>query len=168
LVHDPPVLLLDEPTSGMDPAGREAMLDLLLTLGRKHGKSMILSTHLLGDVEKVCETVVILHHGKVLVQGTVQELRMSHQNRYRLQVQGVTEKFVEDLRLEGVQVLQDNGRGELRLAVPAGWVARTFFALADNNEVLIRGLQADDEDLEDLFHRVIQESPSNASRLPHA
>src|SRR5205807_8711673 len=55
LVHDPPVLLLDEPTSGLDPAGREAMLDLLLTLTRDHGKSILLSTPLLGDVERVCE-----------------------------------------------------------------------------------------------------------------
>src|SRR5206468_7877199 len=51
LVHDPPVLLLDEPTSGMDPEGRDAMLKLLISLGRDHGKSFILSTHLLGDVE---------------------------------------------------------------------------------------------------------------------
>ena len=72
LVHDPPVLLLDEPTSGLDPAGREAMLRLLLTLGREHGKSLLLSTHLLGDVEQVCETVVILHQGRVLHQGSVQ------------------------------------------------------------------------------------------------
>src|SRR5207253_4729032 len=48
LIHDPPVLLLDEPTSGLDPAGRDAMLQLLLTLGKEHGKSFILSTHLLG------------------------------------------------------------------------------------------------------------------------
>src|SRR5580765_241686 len=65
LVHDPPVLLLDEPTSGLDPSGREALLQLLLTLGKEHGKSLLLSTHLLGDVEQVCETVVILHHGQV-------------------------------------------------------------------------------------------------------
>ena len=156
LVHDPPVLLLDEPTSGMDPAGREAMLDLLLTLGRDHGKSMILSTHLLGDVEKVCETVVILHQGKVLVQGGVQELRIRRHDRYRLQIQGDPEKFLHDLRLEGVQVLHDNGRGELRVAVPPGWVTRAFFALADNNGVLLRGIQADDEELDELFHRVIQ------------
>jgi ABC-2 type transport system ATP-binding protein len=155
LVHDPPVLLLDEPTSGMDPAGREAMLDLLLTLGKDHGKSMILSTHLLGDVEKVCETVVILHHGKILVQGGVRELRMRRHDRYRLQIQGVLDKFLQDLRLEGVQVLHDNGRGELRVAVPPGWATRSFFALADNHGVLLRGLQADDEDLDELFHRVI-------------
>ena len=74
LVHDPPVLLLDEPTSGLDPAGRDAMLRLLLALGRDHGKSLLLSTHLLGDVERVCETVVILHQGQVLRQGSVAEL----------------------------------------------------------------------------------------------
>src|SRR6185503_9347921 len=51
LVHDPPVLLLDEPTSGLDPAGRDTMLRLLLTLGKEHGKSLVLCTHLLGDVE---------------------------------------------------------------------------------------------------------------------
>src|SRR5437660_6093026 len=74
LVHDPPVLLLDEPTSGMDPAGREAMLDLLVCLGRDHGKSILLSTHLLGDIDRVCDRVVILNHGRVLCQGAVQDL----------------------------------------------------------------------------------------------
>src|SRR5438309_6789068 len=66
LVHDPPVLLLDEPTSGMDPAGREGMLELLLCLGRDHGKIIVLSTHLLGDIDRVCDRVVILNHGRVL------------------------------------------------------------------------------------------------------
>jgi ABC-2 type transport system ATP-binding protein len=158
LVHDPPVLLLDEPTSGMDPAGRERMLDLLLCLGRDHGKVIVLSTHLLGDVDKVCETVVILHRGKVLLQGVVEQLRARRHDRYRLQIQGPPQAFLEELRLEGVQVLHDNGRGELRVAVPPGWVTRAFFALADNHGVLVRGLQADDEALEDLFHRVIGEA----------
>jgi ABC-2 type transport system ATP-binding protein len=158
LVHDPPVLLLDEPTSGMDPAGRDAMLRLLLRLGREHGKSILLSTHLLGDVERVCDTVVILSGGRVLRQGGVAELCTRRQNRYRLQVQGPAEAFLEELRLEGVSVLQDNGRGELRVAVPPGWVTRAFFVLADSHGVLLRGLQPDDEDLEELFHRVLSET----------
>jgi ABC-2 type transport system ATP-binding protein len=157
LVHDPPVLLLDEPTSGMDPAGRDGMLDLLFRLGRDHGKSMLLSTHLLGDVERVCDTLVILNQGKVLRQGGVHELCTRRQNRYRLQIQGPAAAFVEELRLEGVRVLQDNGRGELRVAVPPDWVTRAFFALADNHGVLLRGLCQDDEDLEELFHRVLAE-----------
>ncbi len=158
LVHDPPVLLLDEPTSGLDPSGRDAMLRLLLTIAREHGKSFILSTHLLGDVERVCDTVVILHHGQVLRQGGVAELRTRRQDRYRLQIQGEPNAFLEELRLEGVRVVHDNGRGELRVAVPQGWVTRAFFALADNHGVLLRGLQPDDEDLEELFHRVLSEN----------
>jgi ABC-2 type transport system ATP-binding protein len=158
LVHDPPLLLLDEPTSGLDPSGREAMLRLLLALGREHGKSFILSTHLLGDVERVCETVVILHQGRLLRQGGVEELRARRQDRYRLLVQGDAAAFREELRLEGARVLHDNGRGELRVAVPAGWVTRAFFALADNHGVVLRGLKHDDESLEELFHRVLAET----------
>ena len=83
------------------------------------------------------------------------------QDRYRLQIQGDTQAFLEELRLEGVAVLHDNGRGELRVAVPPGWMTRAFFALADNHSVLLRGLQRDDEDLEELFHRVIGENGKN-------
>jgi ABC-2 type transport system ATP-binding protein len=158
LVHDPQVLLLDEPTTGLDPAGRDAMLRLLLDLGKDHGKSLLLSTHLLGDVERVCETVVILHQGQVLRQGQVAELRTRRHDRYRLQIQGNPKAYVEELRLEGARVMDDNGRGELRVAVPPGWATRAFFVLADNHGVLLRGLQRDDEELEELFHRVISEN----------
>lgn len=158
LVHDPQVLLLDEPTSGMDPSGRDAMLDLLLRLGRDLGKTIVLSTHLLGDVETVCEHVVILHRGKLLCQGGVQELRLSRHDRYRLQIQGDPKAFLEELRLEGVNIVHDNNRGEYRVAVPEGFVTRAFFALADNHGVVLRGLQRDDEELEELFHRVIDQA----------
>lgn len=157
LVHDPPLLLLDEPTSGLDPAGRETMLRLLSTLAGDHGKSLILSTHLLGDVERVCETVVILHGGRVLRHGQVDQLRASRQDRYRLQVQGDPTAFLQELRLEGATLVDDNKRGELRFAVPSGWATRTFFALADMHGVALRSVQPDEEDLDELFHRVIGE-----------
>jgi ABC-2 type transport system ATP-binding protein len=158
LVCDPPLLLLDEPTSGLDPAGRETMLELLHVLGGNHGKSLIVSTHMLGDVERVCETVVILHQGTVLCQNSVAELRALRNDRYRLQIQGDATAFAEELRLEGVSVLQDNGRGEMRVAVPAGWVTRAFFALADNHQVVLRGLERDAENVEEFFHRAIEEN----------
>ena len=155
LVHDPPVLLLDEPTSGLDPSGRAAMLRLLLQLGADFGKSLVLSTHLLGDVEQVCESVVILFDGKVCGQGSVGELCARRKNRYRLQIQGERKGFLDDLRLEGVEILHDNERGEVRVAAPPGWASRSLFVLADNHGVAIRGLQQDDETLEELFHRVV-------------
>jgi ABC-2 type transport system ATP-binding protein len=165
LVHDPAVLLLDEPTSGMDPSGRETMLRLLLTLGREHGKSILLCTHLMGDVETVCEHVVILNHGRVLCQGSVSALCQRRQDRYRLQIQGDPIGFLEELRLEGVLLLHNNGRGELRVAVPPGWATRGFFVLADNSGLLLRGLQPDEESLEDLFHRVVS-GPSGTDQEP--
>jgi ABC-2 type transport system ATP-binding protein len=158
LVHDPPALLLDEPTSGLDPAGRDAMLDLLLRLGEEHGKAILLSTHLLGDVAKVCQAVLILHNGRVLCNGPVSTLCRRRQDRYRLHIQGDPEGFLDELCLEGVRVLHDNGKGEIRVAVPDGWTTRAFFVLADHHGVLVRGLESDDEDLEELFHRVIEES----------
>ncbi len=161
LVHDPPVLLLDEPTSGLDPKGREGMLNLLLTLGREFGKTILLCTHLLGDVERVCETVVILNHGEVLCRGTVPELCQNRYNRYYLQIQGDLQGFLDELRLEGVEIVHNNGKGELRVRVPDEWVRRAFFTLADHHGVLIRGLQRDDETLEELFHRVIEEQQIN-------
>jgi len=157
LVHDPPALLLDEPTSGMDPAGREAMLELLLLLGKEHGKAILLSTHLLGDIDQVCDAVVILHQGRILCQGPVQELCRRRHDRYRLQIQGDPNGFLDDLRLEAVQVLHDNGRGEYRVQVPPSWTTQAFFKLAQVHNIAVRGLQADDEDLEELFHRVIGE-----------
>jgi ABC-2 type transport system ATP-binding protein len=163
LVHDPPALLLDEPTSGMDPAGREAMLSLLESLGRDHGKSILLSTHLLGDVDRVCDRVVILNHGQILCEGKVLDLCRRRQDRYRLQIQGEPRGFLGGLCLEGVKVVSDNGRGEVRLAVPPGWTTRTLFVHADRHNVLVRGLEIDDEDLEELFHRVIEENQVKAS-----
>src|SRR3954447_4588854 len=99
LVHDPDVLLLDEPTSGLDPSGRDTMLRLLFSLGRDHGKSFLLSTHLLGDVDRVCDTVVILHHGEVLQHGSVAALRTRRQDRYRLQIEGNPHPFLRELAL---------------------------------------------------------------------
>jgi ABC-2 type transport system ATP-binding protein len=155
IVHDPPVLLLDEPTSGLDPAGRDAMLRLVRALGTEHGKSVLLSTHLLADVEAACERVVILAGGRVRGVGTVAELCSRRQDRFRLRVQGDAAGFRDDLESEGVTVLGDNGHGEWRVTVPDGWANLAFFKLAEMNGVVIRALLRDDETLEELFLRTV-------------
>jgi len=155
LVHDPPVLLLDEPTSGLDPAGRDAMLRLVTALGADHGKSVILSTHLLADVEAVCQCVVILAGGRVRGEGTVSELCARRLDRYRIRIQGNAAPFREELLSEGVKLLADNGQGEWRVAVPNGWTNIAFFKLAAIHNVVIRSLVPDDETLEELFLRTV-------------
>jgi ABC-2 type transport system ATP-binding protein len=156
LVHDPPVLLLDEPTSGLDPAGRDAMLRLVQALAVDHGKSVLLSTHLLADVEAVCERVVILAGGRVRREGTVDELCARRQDRYRIRVQGdALDALRGELLSEGVALLGDDGQGEWRVAVPAGWTNVAFFKLADIHGVVVRSLTRDDETLEELFLRAV-------------
>jgi len=71
LVHDPVLVLLDEPTAGLDPIGRREMLDLIARTGREFGISIVLSSHLMGDVERTCDRVVVLDAGTVLRAGPV-------------------------------------------------------------------------------------------------
>jgi ABC-2 type transport system ATP-binding protein len=156
LVHDPPVLLLDEPTSGLDPAGRDAMLRLLLELGRDFGKSLIVSTHLLADVEAVCEQVVILMSGEVRGQGSVAELCARRHDRFALRVQGEVEAFRAALEAVGVRTVSYNAKGDLRVAVPASWQSREFFRAANETNVIVRSVLPDDETLEEMFLRTAQ------------
>jgi ABC-2 type transport system ATP-binding protein len=71
LVNDPHVVILDEPTLGLDPAGQDQLLDLISRIARQRGATVVLSTHQLDEVERVCDRVVILHHGRVVAEGTV-------------------------------------------------------------------------------------------------
>src|SRR5262249_2452706 len=123
-------------------------------LGRDHSKSLILSTHLLGDVEQVCEQVVILYQGRVRGQGAVRELCARRQDRYRLQIQGDPTVFLEEMALEGVRVLANNGRAGVRCAAPPGGVAGAVSPRADTPGAPPRALRRDEETLEELFPRM--------------
>ena len=105
LVHDPRLLLLDEPTNGLDPEGREAMLELIEDLIRETGKSVILCTHLLPDVERLCEQIVVLHRGTVIRAGTMASLRVGESNRYEIAWSGEADGFLAALRGAGVHIL---------------------------------------------------------------
>ena len=69
LVHDPVLAFLDEPTAGLDPIGRREMLELIRRVGREFGISIVISTHLMGDVERTCDSVVVLDAGRLLRTG---------------------------------------------------------------------------------------------------
>jgi ABC-2 type transport system ATP-binding protein len=157
LVHDPDLLLLDEPTAGLDPEGREAMLDLLRTLAVRHQKSLILSTHLLGDIDRVCDSVVILDRGSVVSIGRIDELRADCRGKYRLTWHGhASADFLADLRAEGVRVVDESATDAVIAVVPDGWSTRTFFALADNRNVVLRGIEPLREDLDEVYLRMVK------------
>jgi len=155
LVHDPAALLLDEPTSGLDPAGRDVMLNLIRELGRDHGKTIVLSTHLLADVQAVCDQVVVVAGGHVRSQGTTATMCTSRSDRWRVKVQGEPTRFLADLTAGGATVIAADGRGEFRIAVPQPWSNRRFFQLAEANAVTLRSIVRDDESVEEFFLRTV-------------
>jgi ABC-2 type transport system ATP-binding protein len=88
LVNDPQVVFLDEPTLGLDPAGQRQMLELVRSISSERGATVLLSTHLLAEVEEVCSSVVILNQGKVVAEGTVAEVarRAAAPRRARIRI----------------------------------------------------------------------------------
>src|SRR4030095_8203011 len=87
LVHDPDLLFLDEPTNGMDPKGRDEMLELVSDLAHNKGVDLILSSHLLPDVEHVCDSVVVMDRGRIAVQGPTEALNQPHGRLFEPRVQ---------------------------------------------------------------------------------
>src|SRR5215510_463726 len=86
LVHDPDLLLLDEPTNGMDPKGRDEMLALVHDLGHNKGMNLILSSHLLPDVEYACDDVIVIDRGRVATSGPIAALKQPRGEVFELRV----------------------------------------------------------------------------------
>ena len=93
LVHDPQLLILDEPTNGMDPAGRKEMLELARDLAHGKEMSLLFSSHLMPDVEFVCDHVLVLAQGRLVAQGQIQELMALHDQCYEVRVKSGREGF---------------------------------------------------------------------------
>src|SRR6266540_2198909 len=102
LVHDPDLLFLDEPTNGMDPRGRDEMLALVRDIATTKAITLILSSHLLPDVEFACDHVVVLHKGAVATQGPIKTLKGTSGRVFELRVKGDEARFAEALRAEGL------------------------------------------------------------------
>jgi ABC-2 type transport system ATP-binding protein len=158
LVHDPKLVLLDEPTSGLDPAGREEMLALIADIRRKMGLSLLFSTHLLPDVERVCESIVILRAGRVTAQGPLQELLGGALEGVRVRVGGAKsaqEAFVRALKDAGLRVeLQASGELLIQSGQQGNEGEETYTIIlqaAAETGVQLRRLERQTRTLEDLF-----------------
>src|SRR6187455_3629414 len=103
LVHDPDLLFLDEPTNGMDPKGRDEMLELIRDLGHNKNVNLILSSHLLPDVEYTCDHVVVMDKGQVAAQGPIEELKGPAGRVFELRIKGNLPVFIEVLREAGME-----------------------------------------------------------------
>src|SRR5215208_5337338 len=135
LVHDPDLLFLDEPTNGMDPKGRDEMLDLIRDLGHNKNVNLILSSHLLPDVEYTCDDVIVMDKGQVVAQGPIAELKGPGGRVFELRIKGDLPGFLEVLRAAGMECTSTD-EDVMRVFVPDaigagdGHAQRTLFGLA--------------------------------------
>lgn len=117
LVHDPRLLILDEPTNGLDPAGRDEMLALIARTGREFGMSVVVSSHLLGELERICDAVVVLDDGKLLRADSLGDMtRMTM--TLMVEVDGDPEPIAAQLSNRGYTVSRD--RTNVLMELPDG------------------------------------------------
>ncbi len=107
LLKEPKFVILDEPTSGIDPEGAREILEMIVRLRDERGMTILLSSHLLHQVQRVCQRVGIIHRGKLVAQGTVDELSAvveEGKHRFEAKVEGITDALIESIEsLEGVE-----------------------------------------------------------------
>jgi ABC-2 type transport system ATP-binding protein len=159
LVHDPDLLFLDEPTNGMDPKGRDEMLELVRDLAHNKGVNLILSSHLLPDVEYTCDDVVVMDKGRVATAGPIAALKPPRGRVYELRVKtpsGEIEPFIERLRARGLEC-HATDEDVMRVFVPGDGGARELFALAAAERVQVRHLRPSVPTLEDVFAKAVGE-----------
>ena len=159
LVHDPDLLFLDEPTNGMDPKGRDEMLELVRDLAHNKGMHLILSSHLLPDVEYACDSVVVMDKGAVVAAGAIDALKQPRGRVYELRVKtqnGEIGSFIERLRTAGL-VCHATDEDVMRVFVPGDDGARSLFAIAAAAGVQVRHLRPSVPTLEDVFAHAVGE-----------
>jgi len=154
LVHGPRLVFLDEPTNGLDPKGRIEMLQLIRDLSRKKGVNVILSSHLLKDVEETCSSVVMLAKGKVVRQGTIAELKKAAPDLYEVRVKGDPEPFTQAVESHGAKWKPMND-GLIEVSLLNGAGSESLFRAAADSGVQIRHLTRRAPTLEDVFARAV-------------
>jgi ABC-2 type transport system ATP-binding protein len=155
IVHDPPLLILDEPTAGLDPEEREAMLGRVRILAQRMGKSVLISTHILPDVQAICDTVVILAKGRVQIVEPLEVLCRPSSPVWRIRVFGPVDPLLERIRREGQEVRLEPD-GTLALTAANG-VAERVWDWAREAGVGIRALAPAKNSLEQIFLEAVRE-----------
>ncbi|MBR4537837.1 MAG: ABC transporter ATP-binding protein [Clostridia bacterium] len=124
LIHDPKLLILDEPASGMDPRARADMKNILRTL-REMGKTVLISSHILPELSEMCDALTIIDHGKLVFSGSVEALNEKMNGDAPVEVHLLSDAETDEAvrvarQCPGVTAIQQDGPGLLKIKLPAG------------------------------------------------
>lgn len=154
MIHNPEVLILDEPTSGLDPNQLVDIRALISDIGKQ--KTVILSTHIMQEVEAICNRVIIINKGKIVADDKTEVIQQKTQPNSTLEVEFESEVSVALLKtLPGVGRIESQGTNKFKLISPAGTDLRSdLFAFAVANNLKVLTLQKTESSLEDVFHQL--------------
>lgn len=153
LVHDPDVIFLDEPTNGLDPSGREQILDLIGALWRDLGISVVMSSHLLRDIERVCDRVIIIGNGRVIEHDSIAALKNRHRRVVEITPAAEVERFCTVLAAAGHPPTRLS-QGKLRVAADEDSIA-WLLALMQTHALPPAEIVANPDALHELFIKSI-------------
>ncbi len=161
LVHGPRLIFLDEPTNGLDPPARLRMLQLIREVRDRGEATIVVSSHLLRDVEECCEEVLVLKAGRIATYCNLEAERRSNKKFLLLETVGNQADFVSALQRMGCEVGLQNRR-RLRAVLPERVEVSHLFRLADELGVQLRRLDDKRDSLEDIFLRAMEDEPERA------
>jgi len=154
IVHGPELLVLDEPTNGLDPAARRRMLALIREMKEEHGMIVLLSSHLLGDVEEVCDEAVILDDGRIVHHSNLEEERQANLRFVELEVEGDDCGLGEALSAIGAQAVCE-GQGRWRVVLEAGATADSLWPILAQRGLGVHKLACRRDTLEEIFLKAL-------------
>ncbi|WP_138994234.1 ABC transporter ATP-binding protein [Larkinella sp. C7] len=156
LLGNPDLLILDEPTNGLDPAGIRQIRELLVELSQQHGKTIFVSSHLLGEMEKIATHLAILNEGHLLFQGTMAQLQ--HLQLPVLSVETDNNQLARDLLQRARYRLLDHGPDQLTISIEDSQQIGAINRLLMDQGVAVYALQTNQQTLEDLFFTLTRQS----------
>jgi len=155
IVHGPRLIFLDEPTNGLDPPARQRMIRMIREIRDSGQANIVLSSHLLRDVEECCEEIVILKEGRLVVYCNLEEERKANKKFLMLETRGELQKFVEGVGALGCECAVTSDH-RLKIILQDGTEIRDLYRLAAGSQVQIRRLTYKRDSLEDIFLKAME------------
>jgi ABC-2 type transport system ATP-binding protein len=165
LAHGPKLLILDEPTNGLDPFARQRMIQLVKEIHTEGSVRLLISSHLLRDIDEICDEVIILKQGRVAALCNIEEERRSNRSFMELETVGATEQFSVRIRGLGCECACFPD-GRIKLVIPDNIESRDLYLIAFEQGVQIRRMHQRRDSLEDIFLRAMDnelEQPAHVS-----
>lgn len=156
LVHGPKLLLLDEPTNGLDPAGREDMLDLIKSVSHGKGVNVLVSSHLLPDIERVCDRVIVVLQGRLRASGTIEDLKRIEGHPIDVELKDEVVGFDAAVAAHGGKVVLQQGHWyRVQASGTPAEVGKLALAAARDSQAQVRGFRIAERSLEDVFMEAV-------------